>query len=151
MNKALVFLVFCLVAYGVTSTRFAAHHVSALRAEIETTTARIDVLEDALESERYAMVRLSGYSSRVRETDSTPYVTACQTRVGPGTVAVSRSLFERGWTFGRKVYVYQHGVFEVNDLMSSRIDGDAMDIWFGSTREALRHGVKEDVMACLIN
>ena len=110
--------------------------------------ARVDSLEAIIYKNTH--VRLTAYSPRRQETDSTPFINAMQKRVRPGDIAVSRPLFEQGWTFGRKVYIYQHGVYTIADLMSPRIKDHAIDLYMPSTKQARKFGVKEGIMAVLI-
>jgi 3D (Asp-Asp-Asp) domain-containing protein len=83
-------------------------------------------------------VRVTGYSSRVEETDDSPFVTASGTSVRDGVVAAN-------WLpFGTKVRVpelFGEQVFVVEDRMHKR-NRDKLDIWFQSTEEALRFGTQ---------
>ena len=54
-------------------------------------------------------------------------------------MAVSRDLFENGWTFGRSVYIAGFGVFVIEDLMNGR-HRQAIDVLVGSVRDARRIG-----------
>src|SRR3989344_8386082 len=81
-------------------------------------------------------VNVTGYSSRVEETDDTHFVTASGTIVRSGVVAAN-------WLpFGTKVRipaVFGDQVFTVEDRMHQR-NANKMDIWFSTTEDALRFG-----------
>lgn len=85
----------------------------------------------------YAVV--TAYSSRVGETDSTPFTTALGTKVRPGVVAAN-------WLpLGAKIKIpelFGDRIFTVEDRMHSR-NRDKVDVWFESTEEALRFGVRK--------
>ncbi|WP_051261624.1 3D domain-containing protein [Desulfovibrio inopinatus] len=82
---------------------------------------------------------VTAYSPRPQETDDTPGITASNTRVREGIVAVSRDLFRQGWVFGKKVYIKNHGVFTISDLMNKRKQ-KSMDIFMHNTNKALEFG-----------
>jgi 3D (Asp-Asp-Asp) domain-containing protein len=89
-------------------------------------------------------VIITGYSSTVEETDSTPFLTASMTSVRPGIIALSRDLIRRynpsaPFRFGDRVHVEGIGVFTVEDTMNERWERRA-DIWFPSAEEARRWG-----------
>jgi phage FluMu protein Com len=71
-------------------------------------------------------------------------------RVREGTVAVSRDLFWAGWTFGRRVYIEGHGVFEINDLMNQRYER-RVDVFQWSKEKAKAFGAVERRVALLEN
>ena len=109
---------------------------------------KVTLLSEAVKIKDVAKVIVTAYSPTKRETDSTPFVTASMERVTEGGVAVSRDLFDRGWTFGKKVYIKGHGVFVINDLMNERFE-KRLDIFMLKTRQAWRFGKKEGLMAVL--
>jgi 3D (Asp-Asp-Asp) domain-containing protein len=89
----------------------------------------------------------TGYSSSIYETDSTPFITASNTRTREGILALSRDLLKRytpgaPFDFGDRVHVPGLGEFIVEDSMNSRWN-NRIDIWFPSRLEAVRFGVKE--------
>jgi 3D (Asp-Asp-Asp) domain-containing protein len=96
---------------------------------------------------RYAdRVTVTSYSSERRQTDSTPHITAINTRVRPGTEAVSRDLLERGWAFGRKVWIEGMGVYTIEDVMHPRKTRQ-IDVWRPMDAGKFRH---ECVLAVVI-
>ena len=101
-------------------------------------------------------VTVTAYSPRKSETDSSPFTTAFQTNVCDHCVAVSRDLFlEHGWVQGKRIYIYQLGVFKIiQDLMpQARADGTLqtkhIDVFFFSTKAAKKFGTKK-ALAILI-
>lgn len=85
-------------------------------------------------------VVITAYSSEVGQTDDTPLVTANGTLVKDGIVANNML------PFGTKITIpslYGNKVFTVTDRMHARKGNYAIDIWFPTTEEALRFGVKE--------
>ena len=63
---------------------------------------------------------VTAYSASKTECDGDPKITASMSKVKPGTIAVSRDLFEQGWVFGKKVYIENHGIYTINDLMNKK-------------------------------
>lgn len=95
-------------------------------------------------------VTVTAYSPTPEECGSgDPYRTASTKKVRPGIIAVSRDLFDQGWVFGKKVYVKDHGVFEIADLMSKKYK-KRMDIFFPDTDDAKKFGIKQQVTVALI-
>jgi len=111
------------------------------------------------------ILTVTAYSPRSNETDDTPYETAFPTRVKPWTIAVSRDLFNYGWTGGKYAYIEGLGpmiinikpldmyikpnqdVVKINDLMAkSRKDGTLqemhIDIFFDDTEFAFEFGTR---------
>jgi 3D (Asp-Asp-Asp) domain-containing protein len=84
-------------------------------------------------------VTITAYSSREEETDSTPFITASGSHVRDGIIAAN-------WLpFGATVRIPEYfgdKEFVVEDRMHHRF-GERVDIWFASTEEALRFGVRE--------
>jgi 3D (Asp-Asp-Asp) domain-containing protein len=96
-----------------------------------------------------ALVTVTAYNSEVTQTDADPDIAASMRRVRPGTIAVSRDLFDRGWVFGRKVRLEGLGIYVINDLMAAR-HGNAVDIYIGSPQKAQAFG-KRRIRAALLS
>ncbi|HWR03608.1 MAG TPA: hypothetical protein VN419_06275 [Humidesulfovibrio sp.] len=96
-----------------------------------------------------AQVTVTAYNAERSQTDSDPDIAASMRRVRPGTIAVSRDLFDKGWVFGRKVRIEGLGIFEINDLMAARHD-KAIDIFLGTNQAANAFG-KRRTRAALLN
>ena len=89
--------------------------------------------------ERRKELTVTAYSPRPQETDSTPFITASNSPVRPGIVAVSRDLFDAGWVFGRKVYIKGLGVYTIDDLMHERKTAQ-IDVFVYDAAEAQAFG-----------
>jgi 3D (Asp-Asp-Asp) domain-containing protein len=88
----------------------------------------------------------TGYSSRVEETDDTPFITASNTRTRPGVVALSRDILKRyngqaPFTFGDAIHISGIGDFLVEDSMNPRWR-KRLDIWFPSREAAANFGIR---------
>lgn len=95
-------------------------------------------------------VEVSGYTSRICETDSTPFITAANTLTRPGVVALSRDLLKRytpgaPFDFGDVVHLAGIGDFLVEDAMAGRWQ-KRVDIWFSDLAEARTFGRHRLVM-----
>jgi len=84
-------------------------------------------------------VTVTCYTSRRKETDSTPHTTASNRKVRPGTLAVSRDLLPLVGGYGAKVVLAGYGLFEVTDVMNKRFT-NSVDIWTGDLKMAQLHG-----------
>lgn len=91
-----------------------------------------------------ALVIVTAYSPSKRQTDDSPLITASNQAVRGDGVAVSRDLFLKGWTFGKKVWIQGIGLYTINDLMhpSKR---NHLDIFMWTAKQALRFGVKNRI------
>jgi len=96
-----------------------------------------------------ATVTVTAYNAEPAQTDADPNIAASMRRVRPGTIAVSRDLFDKGWVFGRKVRIEGLGIFEVNDLMAAR-HGKSIDIFMGSNQQCQSFG-KRRIRAALLS
>ena len=118
---------------------------STLQAKVIQLEASIDVLTEELSLVRNSRVRkvtITAYSPREGECDEDPFITASMEPVRHGGIAVSRDLFNQGWTFGKRVYIPGYGVYRINDLMNVRWS-ERIDMFFFSTEEAKAFGNKE--------
>ncbi len=109
----------------------------------------VDNRKILLALKRTREVTVTAYSPRMRETDSTPFITATNRPVRQGIVAVSRDLFKAGWVFGRKVYLKGLGLFTIDDLMAPE-KRNHIDIFMDKTSAALAFG-KRTLQASLID
>jgi len=106
---------------------------------ISRQAAYIGEIEGLLDRTYKRDVTITAYTASASECDGSPHQTAMMTRPRAGTVAVSRDLFDDGWTFGKKVYIAGHGVFTIGDLMAER-HTESIDMFMGSRREAVKFG-----------
>lgn len=77
----------------------------------------------------------------VQDGQDEPMLTASLSKPKEGGVAVSRDLFKQGWVFGKKVYIKNHGVFTITDVMGeSRLK--SVDIFMDDHGRAVQFGKK---------
>ena len=99
-----------------------------------------------LESHAVLPVKMTAYSARACETDSTPNITASNKRVKEGYIALSRDIEKKfRLRFGDKVYVKGIGFFEFQDRMHRRKKRQ-IDIFMHSTKRALKFGVQKELI-----
>jgi 3D (Asp-Asp-Asp) domain-containing protein len=104
------------------------------------------------------IVTSTAYTSSVRETDSTPFITATGARTRFGIVAVSRDLLPMlpygsqvrledlgsvsGRGRGQFDYLFRNTIFVVEDTMNPRFSW-RMDIWMPNRTTAISFGVRK--------
>ncbi|MER3426031.1 MAG: hypothetical protein C4299_02330 [Thermoleophilia bacterium] len=104
------------------------------------------------------VVTSTAYTSSVRETDSTPFITATGARTRFGIVAVSRDLLPTlpygsqvrledlgsvsGRGRGQFDYLFRNTIFVVEDTMNCRFRW-RMDIWMPNRSTAISFGVRK--------
>jgi 3D (Asp-Asp-Asp) domain-containing protein len=112
---------------------------SAVEPEIQPQYQSALVADSHIISSKWVDAVVTGYSSRVQETDDTPFITASGSKTYEGVLAAN-------WLpFGTKVKIpefFGDKVFTVEDRMNKRHQGNSIDVWFNDTQEALRFGVK---------
>ncbi len=105
---------------------------------------------------RVMVLKATAYTSSVRETDSTPFITATGARTRIGIIAVSRDML-RELPYGSKVmledlgtpnggkgrfnYLFKDRVFIVEDTMHPR-KRERIDVWLPDRSTAIRFGVR---------
>ena len=105
------------------------------------------------ELERKQKVTISFYhpQSKGINSDSNPNRTATMTRPTVGkTIAISQELFDLGW-LGNRIYINGFGIFHAEDRMGCSVKGKQIDICVASKKQALRLGVKYNVIAVRLN
>ena len=85
---------------------------------------------------RYVMV--TAYSSTVDQCDSTPFITAHNTRVRDGIIAANFLPFH---TKVKIPELFGNKVFEVEDRMNTKYS-DRVDIWMESRADAIHFGAR---------
>lgn len=86
---------------------------------------------------------VTAYSStELVQTPGEQLYTASSAKPREGMVAVSRDLFKQGWVFGKKVYIKNHGVFIISDLMSQS-KMKSVDIYMKDQGRALEFGKRQ--------
>jgi 3D (Asp-Asp-Asp) domain-containing protein len=99
-----------------------------------------------LQNVRTSPVTLTAYSSTPDQCDSTPHITASNKPVRHGIIAVSDDIVkELGISFGQKVLIPGHGVFEVQDRMNPRWHR-RVDIWHSDREAARLFGIQKGTM-----
>lgn len=89
------------------------------------------------------MLTVTAYTAvELREYPEQQLLTASMTKPKEGVVAVSRDLFKQGWVFGKKVYIKNHGVFVITDLMGNS-KSRSVDIYMNDQDRALQFGKKQ--------
>ncbi|WP_036198589.1 3D domain-containing protein [Meiothermus ruber] len=102
-------------------------------------------------------LKATAYTSSVRETDSTPFITATGARTRIGIIAVSRDMLRElpygskvmledlgtpgGKNKGRFNYLFKNRVFVVEDTMHPR-KREQLDVWLPDRSTAIRFGVR---------
>ena len=102
-------------------------------------------------------LKATAYTSSVRETDSTPFITATCARTRIGIIAVSRDMLRElpygskvmledlgtpgGKNKGRFNYLFKNRVFVVEDTMHPR-KREQLDVWLPDRSTAIRFGVR---------
>ena len=112
---------------------------------------QISVIAHACKNEADSkIVTATAYTSSVRETDSTPNISAWGDRLKPGmrVIAVSRDLLAMGLTHGTLVAIEGFAKeFIVLDKMNKRWK-NKIDIYMGNDREAALNWGKRKVKIC---
>ena len=89
------------------------------------------------------MLTVTAYSStELKSYPEQQLLTASLLKPKEGGIAVSRDLFSSGWVFGKKVYIKNHGVFVITDLMSNA-KIRSVDIYMNDYDRALQFGKKQ--------
>jgi len=89
------------------------------------------------------LLTVTAYSSvELREFPEQQLLTASLSKPKEGAIAVSRDLFNQGWVFGKKVYIKNHGIFTITDLMGNS-KTKHVDIYMNDQDRALQFGKKQ--------
>jgi 3D (Asp-Asp-Asp) domain-containing protein len=81
-------------------------------------------------------------STELQEYPEQQLLTASLAKPREGAIAVSRDLFKQGWVFGKKVYIKDHGVFIITDLMGNS-KSKSVDIYMNDQERAMQFGKKQ--------
>ncbi len=150
MIKAISIAIVCIMGYVIGSLVTISHtsrivgqqgaELTLCKKLISTQEEYIAELEIRLDYKYNRAVTITAYTARSRECDEAPDNTAMMVKPRPGrTIAVSRDLFNDGWTFGRSVYIAGLGMFKIEDLMAER-HTERLDILMGTVSEAREFG-----------
>jgi 3D (Asp-Asp-Asp) domain-containing protein len=134
---------------------FRDHKVDRQQATVNALEQRVELLKDESQfwqrsaraaqetilRSRQRVVEVSAYSASKEECDVDPQIAASMQPPRPGTVAVSRDLFDMGWTFGKRVYLKGMGPYIINDVMNHRYQM-RVDVFIDHKRAAKEFGVR---------
>ena len=115
----------------------------------EANEKRVEKLKNQLDSLTSKQLTITAYSPEKSQTDSTPFTTACMTKVKNGIVAVSQDLFNAGWSCGKKIFIKGIGIKTIQDVMHKR-KKDQIDIFYFKTSEAKEFGVQKNIVVNLV-
>ena len=163
MKPAQILKLACIVALLFASHTYAVRlgwvlrdgEVTVQRATVTALEQRVELLEierefwqrsaraaqETIVRSRRRIVEVSAYSARNAECDADPHIAASIKPPRPGTVAVSRDLFNMGWTFGKRVYLKGLGPYVINDVMNQRYRM-RVDVFMDHNRAAREFGVQ---------
>ncbi len=107
--------------------------------------------QDYYSQEREIFVNITAYTSIPRCTDSTPFITAFNTRVRKGIIAVSRDIEATcKLKQGQKIYATSVGEVVFEDRMGKTSHGkpltQTIDVWLPTEQEALQFGRKKGII-----
>ena len=117
--------------------------------EIEFLKERIKEIEDEMLLEDVKSVNVTAYTLNKEECGEDFTITASMIRAKPGMVAVSRDLFDDGWTFGKRIYISGIGIFTVADLIKST-HKNKIDVLMFNKKAAKKFGIRKGVTAAII-
>jgi len=96
------------------------------------------------------LLTVTAYSAvELTQSEDQQLLTASLSKPKEGAVAVSRDLFKQGWVFGKKVYIKNHGVFIITDLMGGS-KNKSVDIFMNDHGRALQFG-KQQIEVVLLD
>ncbi|KUG27846.1 hypothetical protein ASZ90_002302 [hydrocarbon metagenome] len=115
-------------------------------------SADIHNLKDTYHIGQSVRATVTAYTDSPRENmgPGKPVGTAIGTKIRPGIVAVSRDLLKAGWTYGKKVYIEDLGVFIIEDTMSPRFS-KRIDIAVQDMHHAKRIGKRPGKTVVLLH
>lgn len=102
---------------------------------------RADTAHRSIAHKKLRIVEVTAYSATKEQCDNDPHIAASMKPPKPGTVAVSRDLFDLGWTFGKTVYLKGLGPYVINDVMNERFK-HRVDVFISDTRQAKGFGTR---------
>jgi len=123
------------------------------------TTNQLNTIQQGIEDIKTMLssdcqnVILSAYHPKSKgiNSDKNPNKTALMQKPIAGyTLAISNELFKLGW-LGKKIYIDGWGVGKATDRMSHTVKGKQIDICAPSLKVAKNFGIKNDVMAVILN
>ena len=113
---------------------------------IEGTTLMPNVAPPQAKVIKTIKVMVTAYSSTVEQTDSTPFITASNKKVRNGIVANNLLAFGTNVRFPE---LFGERIFQVEDRMHKRKGNYHVDVWFESTADAIKFGIKTTTLEIL--
>jgi 3D (Asp-Asp-Asp) domain-containing protein len=115
--------------------------LEVLRKESQLWQRSSRAFQETILRSRQRLVKVSAYSASKAECDDDPQIAASMQPPRPGTAAVSRDLFDMGWTFGKRIYLKGVGSYIINDVMHHRYQM-RVDVFIDHKRAAREFGVR---------
>jgi len=119
--------------------------------QIDNLQTEVDNLKQQIKT-NHEKVIISAYHPKSKgiNSDNTPDSTATMVKPISGwTLALSSELIEQGW-LGKKIYIDGWGVGKATDRMHTKIKGKRIDICHPTLASAKKFGVKDDVLAIVL-
>ena len=110
---------------------------------------RIKEVEDEMMLEDVKSVNVTAYTLNEKECGKDFTITASMEKAKPGMVAVSRDLFDDGWTFGKRIYISGVGIFTIEDLIKGS-HRNKIDVLMFDKKLAKKFGIKKGITAAII-
>lgn len=162
MTKCINIVLFALLAVGLYHYHHETVQMESKLAALETekTEMRLDLEKVRDESTLLRMVVMANLSKiadpipnrmltvtaytpvELTQSPEQQLLTASLSKPKEGGIAVSPDLFKQGWVFGKKVYIKNHGVFVITDLMANS-KTKSVDIFMNDHGKALQFGKRQ--------
>lgn len=98
---------------------------------------------------KFKTLSVSSYNATKAQCGNDKGITASGNKVKEGQIAVSRKMNKEGWDFGKRVWVQGEGIYEITDLMASRIPL-GVDIYKKKVKDSKAFG-KKDLLVVLLD
>lgn len=123
--------------------------LNLMNEEIGFIKERVKEIEDEMLLEDVKSVNVTAYTLDKKECGEDFTKTSSMEKAKPGMVAVSRDLFDDGWTFGKRIYISGVGIFTIADLIKNT-HKNKIDVLMFDKKAAKKFGIKKDVTAAII-
>jgi len=122
---------------------------NVLQDKVSDLAHNVEILGNIVKELNTVSVVVTSYNATAEQTDSTPEQTACMVYPSVGSIAVSRDLFWKGFTCGKKVYIKGLGIFTIKDVMHPRWT-NRLDVVTATQKDAYSFG-KKNLDVILLN
>ena len=93
---------------------------------------------------------ITAYTPSIQECDSTPLITASNTKVKTGIVALSRDIEKKyRLKFGDYIQIEGHGFYVFQDRMNKKVK-NTIDVFMWSRKKAIKFGRKHKQKVLLL-